>query len=90
MPEAGGRRLPAGRSGGVLPSPYWCGGSLESGQDGRARKEGRRRVKRNGGWRLACGGKAKQEQLDLDAVTAAAAWWVTLAHVFPCVGQPCL
>lgn len=64
--------------------------SLESGQDGRARKEGRRRVKRNGGWRLACGGKAKQEQLDLDAVTAAAAWWVTLAHVFPCVGQPCL
>jgi hypothetical protein len=32
-PDAGsrGRRLPAGRSGGVLPSPYWCGGSLESG-----------------------------------------------------------
>lgn len=59
MPEAGGRRLPAGRSGGVLPSPYWCGGSLESGQDGRARKEGRRRVKRNGGWRLAEGRRSR-------------------------------
>jgi hypothetical protein len=61
MPEAGADvcRQVAVAASSLVPTGVEGVWSLESGQDGRARKEGRRRVKRNGGWRLAEGRRSR-------------------------------
>jgi hypothetical protein len=85
----------AGRSGGVVFSLLvWCG--VESGvwTGGKERKEEAGRAacetERGRGWRREGRGSRSWSWTGrgLFFSACAAAWCVTLAHVFPCVGQP--